>query len=142
VHIITHRSGSQCDAHLEGHYQACFDMSDGADRTSTPRGLRDREPRARGGRSSRLPQFRKYSRTPGGASVQGQHPRLRPAGRAKALDRFQPLLLNIAVGGGTWTENGVTEQQVIERYGPAIKGGSTALWNAAVVELVRAHFNG
>src|SRR5262245_32449179 len=59
---------------------------------------------------------------------------------AKALDRLQPLLLNIAVGGGTWKESGVTEQQVIERYGPAIKGGSTALWNAAR-ELVRTHFS-
>jgi len=38
---------------------------------------------------------------------------------AKALDRLQPLLLNIKVGGGTWRENGVTEQEVVERYGPA-----------------------
>jgi putative hydrolases of HD superfamily len=59
---------------------------------------------------------------------------------AKALDRFQPLLLNIAVGGGTWKENGVTELQVIERYGPAIKGGSATLWNTAL-KLVQAHFN-
>jgi len=58
---------------------------------------------------------------------------------AKALDRLQPLLLNIAVGGGTWTENSVTEQQVVERYGPAIKGGARALWDAAR-ELVRTHF--
>ena len=67
----------------------------------------------------------------------GQSPEAR---FAKALDRLQPLLLNIAVGGGTWKENGVTEQQVVERYGPAIKGGSTALWNAAR-ELVRTHFS-
>jgi len=67
----------------------------------------------------------------------GQSPEAR---FAKALDRLQPLLLNIAVGGGTWKESGVTEQQVIERYGPAIKGGSTALWNAAR-ELVRTHFS-
>lgn len=60
---------------------------------------------------------------------------------AKALDRLQPLLLNIAVGGGTWTENGVTEQQVVERYGPAIKTGAPALWDAAR-ELVRTHFEG
>jgi putative hydrolases of HD superfamily len=67
----------------------------------------------------------------------GQSPEAR---FAKALDRLQPLLLNIAVGGGTWNESGVTEQQVIERYGPAIKGGSTTLWNAAR-ELVRTHFS-
>ena len=40
---------------------------------------------------------------------------------AKALDRLQPLLLNTLTDGGTWTENGVTEQQVIERYGPTIR---------------------
>lgn len=66
----------------------------------------------------------------------GQSPEAR---FAKALDRLQPLLLNIAVGGGTWTENGVTEQQVVGRYGPAIRGGAPALWDAAR-ELVRTHF--
>ena len=60
---------------------------------------------------------------------------------AKALDRLQPLLLNIKVGGGTWRENGVSEQEVVERYGSAIKGGSTTLWRAAR-DLIRAHFDG
>jgi len=33
---------------------------------------------------------------------------------AKALDRLQPLLLNLMTeGGGTWTENAVTEKQVV-----------------------------
>ena len=27
---------------------------------------------------------------------------------AKALDRFQPLLINVFTGGGTWTESGVS----------------------------------
>ena len=67
----------------------------------------------------------------------GQSPEAR---FAKALDRLQPLLLNIAVGGGTWKENAITEQQVVDRYGPAIKGGSTALWDAAR-DLVRTHFS-
>lgn len=43
---------------------------------------------------------------------------------AKSLDRLQPLLLNTLTGGGTWTENSVSEQQVYERYGPTIAGGS------------------
>jgi hypothetical protein len=59
----------------------------------------------------------------------GQSPEAR---FAKALDRFQPLLLNIAVGGGTWEENGVIELQVIERYGPAIKGGSATLLECCI----------
>ena len=43
---------------------------------------------------------------------------------AKALDRVQPLLANICTAGGTWTENGVTLEQVLQRYGPTIRHGS------------------
>lgn len=63
-----------------------------------------------------------------------------PAARfAKAIDRLQPLLLNVLAGGGTWTENGVSERQVMERYGPPIERGSPTLWREAA-ELVRKHF--
>jgi putative hydrolase of HD superfamily len=58
---------------------------------------------------------------------------------AKALDRLQPLLLNILTGGGTWVENNVSEQQVYERYGPAIGSGSHMLWENARA-LVQQHF--
>lgn len=58
---------------------------------------------------------------------------------AKALDRLQPLFLNTLTGGGTWAENGVTEQQVLERYGPTIERGSPALWDEAR-KLVRQYF--
>ena len=65
-----------------------------------------------------------------------------PAARfAKALDRLQPLLLNTLADGGTWTENGVAEQHVMERYGPTIDQGSPALWREAA-ELVRKHYAG
>jgi putative hydrolase of HD superfamily len=47
---------------------------------------------------------------------------------AKALDRFQPLLVNVFTGGGTWSENAVPMEQVVARYGPAIKSGAPALW--------------
>ncbi|MCC5968674.1 MAG: HD domain-containing protein [Pararhodobacter sp.] len=50
---------------------------------------------------------------------------------AKALDRLQPLVQNLATGGGTWTEHSLTEQQVVERYGPQIHQGSPALWRHA-----------
>lgn len=59
---------------------------------------------------------------------------------AKALDRLQPLFLNTLTDGGTWAENGVTEQQVTERYGPTINRGSPALWQEAS-NLVRQHFS-
>lgn len=58
---------------------------------------------------------------------------------AKALDRLQPLLLNTLTGGGTWNENDVSEQQIHERYGPTIEGGSATLWRHAK-ERVRQHF--
>lgn len=47
---------------------------------------------------------------------------------AKALDRVQPLLVNLNTGGGTWTEGGVTLEQVLLRYGPTIARGSPTLW--------------
>lgn len=58
---------------------------------------------------------------------------------AKALDRLQPLFLNTLTGGGTWTENGVTEQQVVDRYGPTIERGCPALW-AEARKLVSRYF--
>ena len=59
---------------------------------------------------------------------------------ARALDRMQPLLLNLLTDGGTWKEAGVTEVQVIQRYGPAIAAGSPELWSV-VRALVRRHFD-
>jgi len=59
---------------------------------------------------------------------------------AKALDRLQPLLLNTLTGGGTWTENHISESQVHERYGPTIERGSATLWRHAQA-LVQRHFS-
>lgn len=58
---------------------------------------------------------------------------------AKALDRLQPLLVNVYAGGGTWAENGVSLPQVLSRYGPVIQRGAPALW-AACEPLVQQHF--
>lgn len=58
---------------------------------------------------------------------------------AKALDRFQPLLTNIYTGGGTWTENGVSLEQVFSRYGPVIKRGAPRLWDECELWVTR-HF--
>jgi putative hydrolase of HD superfamily len=58
---------------------------------------------------------------------------------AKALDRFQPLLINIFTGGGTWTENGVSLEQVLSRYGPVIQKGAPQLWEACE-QWVARHF--
>jgi putative hydrolase of HD superfamily len=49
---------------------------------------------------------------------------------AKALDRLQPVLLNMQVGGGTWTAFDVAEADVVARCGPTIASGAPALWEA------------
>lgn len=59
---------------------------------------------------------------------------------AKAIDRFQPLLINVFTGGGTWTENGVSLEDVISRYGPVIKRGAPLLWTICE-EWVSQHFS-
>lgn len=59
---------------------------------------------------------------------------------AKALDHFQPLLVNIFTDGGTWQENGVSLEQVLTRYGPTIKRGSPALWETCE-SLIMKHFS-
>lgn len=58
---------------------------------------------------------------------------------AKALDRFQPLLVNIFTGGGTWTESAVSMEQVVSRYGPAIRSGAPRLW-ALCEQWISEHF--
>lgn len=60
---------------------------------------------------------------------------------AKSLDRLQPLIQNVATGGGTWIDHAVTEAQVFERYGPQISHGSRSLWDYAK-GLVTKHFAG
>jgi putative hydrolase of HD superfamily len=54
---------------------------------------------------------------------------------AAALDRLQPLLLNVAAGGETWREHGITADRVLERNAP-IGDGAPALWSRAR-EIVR-----
>lgn len=58
----------------------------------------------------------------------------------KALDRFQPLLVNIFTEGGTWKENSVLLEQVHSRYGPAIRGGAPQLWSVCE-EWVKKHLS-
>ncbi len=58
-----------------------------------------------------------------------EHAKTEDAKFAKALDRFQPLLINVFTSGGTWTESGVSLEQVFARYGPGIKQGAPLLWS-------------
>jgi putative hydrolase of HD superfamily len=54
---------------------------------------------------------------------------------AASLDRLQPLLLNIAAGGTTWREHGITADRVVERNA-VIGDGAPLLWERAR-ELIR-----
>jgi putative hydrolase of HD superfamily len=45
-----------------------------------------------------------------------------------ALDRMAPMLLNIAEGGSTWAEHGITRERVIERNGRHVDAALPELW--------------
>lgn len=47
---------------------------------------------------------------------------------AKALDRAQPVMQNLASGGGTWITYAVTAEQLDARVGAKIAAGAPGLW--------------
>ncbi|MFI1386030.1 HD family hydrolase [Embleya sp. NPDC020886] len=47
---------------------------------------------------------------------------------AKAVDRFQPCLLNFHTEGGTWREYDLTRTEVLAKQGSTIADGSPSLW--------------
>ena len=47
---------------------------------------------------------------------------------AHAVDRAMPALLNLANGGQSWLENGISHARVVARIGPPIAAGCPALW--------------
>ncbi len=60
---------------------------------------------------------------------------------AKAIDRLQPILLNHAVGGGTWTDYDVDEDRE-RRLTERIAQGSPDLWAVAEAVFADAVANG
>lgn len=48
---------------------------------------------------------------------------------AKSLDRVQPVMQNLASGGGTWASYGVTVDQLESRVGVKIARGAPRLWD-------------
>ena len=47
---------------------------------------------------------------------------------AKSIDRIQPVIANLASGGGTWGEYNVTYQQLEDRVGVKARRGASAIW--------------
>ena len=58
---------------------------------------------------------------------------------AKSLDRVQPVMANLASGGGTWLEYNVTAAQIESRVGAKVARGAPALWGWVRGQL-RGHF--
>jgi len=52
-----------------------------------------------------------------------------------AIDRMAPMLLNIAEGGTTWREHGITRERVIERNGPHVEPALPGVWQHALAGL-------
>jgi len=47
---------------------------------------------------------------------------------AHAVDRAMPVLINLASGGQSWRENGISHERVLRRVAPPIREGCPALW--------------
>ncbi len=47
---------------------------------------------------------------------------------AKSIDRVQPVLMNIAAGGGSWTDYNVTADELETRVGSKVARGAPGLW--------------
>ena len=52
-----------------------------------------------------------------------------------AVDRLAPMLLNLAEGGSTWREHGITADRVVARNRPYIEAGLPDVWNRAAALL-------
>ncbi len=70
---------------------------------------------------------------------QGESPEAR---FAHAADRAMPVLLNLSNKGGSWLENGITYERVVQRVGPEIKAGCVALWEYLAARLDEARDKG
>ncbi|MFN0114382.1 MAG: HD domain-containing protein [Paracoccaceae bacterium] len=60
---------------------------------------------------------------------------------AKSLDRVQPVMQNLATGGGSWVDYDVTFDQLEARVGVKVARGAPGLW-AHVREMARGWFVG
>lgn len=60
---------------------------------------------------------------------------------ANAVDRLQPLLLNVTSGGGSWRNHAVTRSQVLARMQP-VQTGMPALWGIVERAVAEAHERG
>jgi len=60
---------------------------------------------------------------------------------ALALDRLNPILLNLATNGHSWKQHGITRERVIQRN-DLMAEGSQGLWSHVTELLAQAEFDG
>ena len=70
---------------------------------------------------------------------EGQTPEAR---FAHAADRAMPVLINLASGGRSWRENGISHERVVRRVAPPIRTGCPALWTYLEARLEEARHKG
>jgi putative hydrolase of HD superfamily len=61
---------------------------------------------------------------------------------AHAVDRAMPVLINLANNGGSWRENGISYERVVNRVGPEVRAGCPALWDYLAPRLERVRTQG
>ena len=61
---------------------------------------------------------------------------------AHVADRAMPVLLNLASGGQSWRENGISHERVVRRIAPPIKAGCPVLWDYLEGRLAEAREKG
>jgi putative hydrolase of HD superfamily len=61
---------------------------------------------------------------------------------AHTADRAMPVLLNLSNQGGSWRDNGISYERVVDRIEPEIKAGCPALWAYISVRLEEARGKG
>jgi putative hydrolase of HD superfamily len=61
---------------------------------------------------------------------------------AHVADRAMPVLLNLANGGQSWRENGISHERVVRRIAPPIKAGCPAMWTYLEGRLAEAREKG
>ena len=59
-----------------------------------------------------------------------------------AVDRMAPMFLNLAEGGSTWREHGITRSRVIDRNGPHVEPALPEVWAVALARLDEAAATG
>jgi putative hydrolase of HD superfamily len=59
-----------------------------------------------------------------------------------AIDRLAPMMLNLAEGGSTWSEHGISRSQVIARNGRHIEQSLPDVWTTVLAQLDAATLAG